>query len=83
MSSSKNGGLSVCPCCDHTSLEHNGAYMTCGTCGLAITTQALLRAVRHTQESTLFDSTGVRSTQLMCVTKNPDSRRRMQELREA
>ena len=59
MSLSKNEGLSVCPCCGHKSLERNGGYMTCRTCGLAITTQALLRAVRHMQESTLFDSPGV------------------------
>jgi formate dehydrogenase assembly factor FdhD len=58
MSLSKNEGLSACPCCDRKSLEHNGGYMTCRTCGLAITTRALLRVVRHTQESALFDSTG-------------------------
>ena len=48
-------GIVVCPCCDQKSLQPNGAFFTCATCGLAITTQALVRAVKYTQESATFD----------------------------
>jgi hypothetical protein len=49
MSASKYGSIS-CPCCEQKSLQPNGAFLTCATCGLAITTQALARAVQHTHD---------------------------------
>lgn len=49
MSASKYRAVS-CPCCEQPSLHPNGAFFTCATCGLAITTQALARAVRHTHD---------------------------------
>ena len=54
-------GLSLCPCCRQQTLQHNGAFLTCATCGLAITTQALLRAERYTQETTLMEGSVARS----------------------
>lgn len=48
-------GISVCPCCNQKSLQPNGAFFTCATCGLAITTQALIRAVRYTHETVPID----------------------------
>ncbi|HEY6972915.1 MAG TPA: hypothetical protein VI359_01300, partial [Nitrospiraceae bacterium] len=36
-------GTPACPQCKDTGLESNGGFLTCATCGLAITRQALLR----------------------------------------
>jgi hypothetical protein len=36
-------GTPACPQCKDTPLEHNGGFLTCATCGLAITRQALLQ----------------------------------------
>ena len=36
-------GTPPCPQCKDTALEHNGGFLTCATCGLAITRQALLQ----------------------------------------
>ena len=36
-------GTPPCPQCKDTGLEHNGGFLTCATCGLAITRQALLQ----------------------------------------
>jgi hypothetical protein len=54
-------GVSICPCCNHNSLQPNGGFFLCATCGLAITTQALVRAVRHTHETATFDDAIVTS----------------------
>ncbi|HSB45648.1 MAG TPA: hypothetical protein VLD60_11585 [Nitrospira sp.] len=35
-------GTPACPRCLETALESNGGFLTCATCGLAITRQALL-----------------------------------------
>lgn len=35
-------GTPACPTCKDTGLESNGGFLTCATCGLAITRQALL-----------------------------------------
>jgi hypothetical protein len=36
-------GTPACPQCQDTPLEHNGGFLTCRSCGLAITRQALLQ----------------------------------------
>jgi hypothetical protein len=36
-------GTPACPRCKDTGLIPNGGYLTCATCGLAITRQALLQ----------------------------------------
>lgn len=36
-------GTPACPQCKDTGLESNGGFLTCATCGLAITRQALLQ----------------------------------------
>jgi hypothetical protein len=46
---------SICPCCDQLSLQPNGAFFICATCGLAITTQALMRAAKYARETARFD----------------------------
>jgi hypothetical protein len=38
-------GTPACPQCEETGLESNGAFLTCATCGMAITQQALLREI--------------------------------------
>ncbi len=54
MGSSKLGNAN-CPCCGHASLHPNGAFLTCGHCGLAITTQALAKAVLDTPDRARVD----------------------------
>ncbi len=49
MSASKYRAVS-CPCCEQPSLYPNGAFFSCATCGLAITTQALAKAVQHAHD---------------------------------
>lgn len=48
-------GIPSCPCCNHKSLQPNGAFFTCGTCGLAITTQALIRAIGYRHETATLE----------------------------
>jgi hypothetical protein len=60
MSMSKYG-IVICPCCDQKSLQPTGAFFSCATCGLAITTQALVRAVRYAHDSAAFDEAIVTS----------------------
>lgn len=48
-------GNAKCPCCGHATLHPNGAFLTCGHCGLAITTQALAKAVLDTHDPTRVD----------------------------
>lgn len=38
-------GTPACPQCKETGLESNGGFLTCSTCGMAITQQALLREI--------------------------------------
>lgn len=38
-------GTPACPRCRDTGLEFNGGFLTCATCGLAITQQALLHDI--------------------------------------
>ena len=47
--------LSMCPCCDHKTLQSNGAFLTCTNCDLAITSQALLKAVNYVQEAATLE----------------------------
>ncbi len=49
-------GIVTCPCCEHKSLQPNGGFFTCATCGLAITTQALARIVRHPADPASSDA---------------------------
>jgi hypothetical protein len=48
-------GIVICPCCSQKSLQSNGAFFTCTICGLAITTQALIKAAKHVEEPPAFD----------------------------
>ncbi len=61
MSLSKDG-LSTCPCCDQKSLQPNGAFFMCGTCGLAITTQALVKAVGYSRGTSALEEAMVTSS---------------------
>lgn len=60
MSLSKCGIVS-CPCCNQESLQPNGAFYRCASCGLAITTQALTKAIEYTHASATFDDAIVTS----------------------
>lgn len=60
--SPSNCGVSVCPCCNEATLHPNGAFFTCSTCGLAITTQALIKAFRYTHDTTRLDQAMVISS---------------------
>lgn len=55
MGSSKLGNAN-CPCCGRALLQPNGAFLTCGHCGLAITTQALAKAVLDTHDPAALES---------------------------
>lgn len=55
-------GISICPCCNQESLQSNGGFFICANCGLAITTQALLRAVEYTYEASRFETVTVISS---------------------
>lgn len=44
-------GTPACPQCKDTGLESNGGFLTCATCGLAITQQALLQDALALQPS--------------------------------
>lgn len=44
-------GTPACPQCKDVGLESNGGFLTCPSCGLAITRQALLRDVLGLQLS--------------------------------
>jgi hypothetical protein len=48
-------GISICPCCNHQSLQPNGGFFICATCGLAITTQALIRAAKYRHDTAAHD----------------------------
>jgi hypothetical protein len=44
-------GTPACPHCEETGLESNGGFLTCATCGMAITQQALLREILERRSS--------------------------------
>lgn len=50
-------GVFICPCCAEKTLQSNGAFFICATCGLAITTQALTKAAQYNHEAATFEDT--------------------------